>query len=215
MRKMLIGLLALVSLSSYSADNHLHQKRDGVLLSEPSQSIPSKVILLRDRKSPDKINLQVSVPLRYSVCTQNSVRTIFGKDESCGYETIWERRCGNTCVDYRDCSNGNPRTRSDDCGCRREEYSCYNSPVNVMRSCNYQENYCANYGIQERTQSTNVTLDLKRADTLEGEEKESFELNLDQSQINSNALTLSFVEVTGKYKIKIKDLFGFKVIIKK
>lgn len=144
----------------------------------------------RDANSKRKQKLTVPMTLVRTGCVRYSEtpQVVFGPHASCGYETVYEYSCYTHCWE--------PGNNS----C---ETTCNDYPVSRLRSCHHEEIACVEIGVTSRAQkNVEVVLRFGRSARLGENEKESFQIQIKQSNGQSNDVRVNLLpeEVVREYR---------------
>jgi hypothetical protein len=167
---------------------------------------------VRTAHSPQKVAVQMFLPMIFNYCTEYGTVKTFGKSSQCGYDTVWTNECCDVCTYCRSCS-ANTLNR-DNCDRQSWANQCSNYPSTVKRSCYYPKKVCLKMGQKTVEKFVLVQLNLKYASELTNDEVENINVKLYQPEIGFDAFKASATSPKNKKPIKINVNSQYKVKIK-
>ena len=193
MKKLLLGLIACTTLCSAFAQETVNLDRDRIFINS------HEAILTRTNQTPNKIKIDMMVPMSEPVCERRETRMVYRRSSiHCGTvverRVIQDRECvqrdaNNRCVTYR----------------RTERVVTRHIP----RTCLVPESYCSQYGSVTDYEKDSVTIQFKKASNLAEGEQELFSIRAEQKRMGSDSVNyiIETVEAQREYKIKQGGIF--------
>ncbi len=148
----------------------------------------------RNASTANKLKVSLPVVFKETVCTQTAVRQVFGPAPACGYTTVPVYRCyGSGYYPVPGYPGGPYYPGPYNPGYPGQNCSYY--PETRMNSCMHDESYCAQYGVTESTEVSEVVIKFRKNTALSDAQTDRFELSAAQKSVDSEQVDFQLKEI--------------------